>query len=200
MNDVAGKISVSDSDNPEVAYPMVRGGGLFLMLIGAGLICAIAFSGDALVDYTIFFVGVGVATISLFAVRRLSQGSPTRLQIGALISAIALEIILFAIMGRTLPPGTAEHVRWLWVSMIVGIHFLPMALCFGPRMLLLGGACIANAIMGLLIPQMPYEIFGLLDGFLKLGFGVWLFAPRSRVRHNKAMQPSSGAYWFRKTK
>lgn len=140
---------MSDPHATEVAYPMVRGGGLFLMLIGAGLVSAIAFSGDALVDYTIFFVGVGVATISLFAARRLSPGSPTRLQIAALISAIALEIILFAVMGRTLPPGTAEHVRWLWVSMIVGIHFLPMALCFGSRMLLLGGACIANAIMGL---------------------------------------------------
>jgi hypothetical protein len=161
---------------------MVRGGGLFLIVIGAALICAIVFSDDALVDYTIFFVGIGIATISLFASRRLSQGSPTRLQIVALIFAIAIEIILLNVMGRTLPRGTSEHIRWLWVSMIVGIHFLPMALCFGSRMLLLGSACIASAITGLLVPYMPYEIFGILDGCLKLGFGVWLFIPEGPAR------------------
>ena len=179
MNDVPKTIGVSVPRALEVAYPMVRGGGLFLMLIGAGLIGAIAFSGGGLVNYTVFFVGVGVATISLFAARHLSQGSPTRLQIAALIFAIALEIILFGVMGRTVPRGTAENVRWLWVLMIVGIHFLPMALCFGPRMLLLGGACIANAMVGLLLPHLPYEIFGLLDGCFKLGFGLWLFVPEA---------------------
>ena len=55
-------------------------------------------------------------------------------------------------------------------------HLTPMALCFGPRMLLLGGACVATAITGLLLIRLPYEIFGLADGFLKLGFGVWLFS------------------------
>ena len=164
-----------------VEYPMVRGGGLFLMLIGTGLVSAIVFSGDALVNYPVFYVGVAVATISLFASGRLSQGSPTRLQIAALVSAIALEIILLVVMGRTLPRGTAEHVRWLWVSMIVGVHFLPMALCFGSRMLLLGGACIVNALVGLVLLRAPYEVFGLVDGCLKLGFGVWLFSPRQRA-------------------
>ena len=92
--------------------------------------------------------------------------------------AIALQVVLLAVMGRTLPRGTAEHVRWLWVSMIVGIHFLPMAFSFGPRMLLLGTACIANAVLGLLLQDLPYEIFGVLDGCLKVGFGFWLFAPQ----------------------
>jgi hypothetical protein len=159
-------------------YPMARGGGMFLVLIGAGLIAAIAISGDALVNNRVFFVGIGAATISLFFAGHWSKESPSRLQIAALMFAIALQVVLLAVMGRTLPRGTAEHVRWLWVSMIVGIHFLPMALSFGPRMLLLGTACIANAVLGLLLQDLPYEIFGVLDGCLKVGFGLWLFAPQ----------------------
>jgi hypothetical protein len=163
-------------------YPMARGGGLFLMLIGAGLISAIAFSGDALVNYTVFFIGVGIATLSLFLSARLSQRTPTRAQIAALAFGITLEVILLIVMGRTLPRGTMEHVRWLWVSVIVGIHFLPMVVCFGPSMLLLGAACIVTAGVGLMLPETPYEIFGVLDGCFKLGFGVWLFAPRQADR------------------
>jgi len=161
---------------------MARGGGLFLMLIGAGLISAIAFSGDALVNYTVFFVGAGIATLSLFLSGRLSQLTPTRAHIAALAFAITLEVILLIVMGRALPRATTEHVRWLWVSVIVGIHFLPMALCFGPVMLLLGSACIVTAGVGLLLPETPYEIFGVVDGCLKLGVGAWLFVPRQRPR------------------
>jgi hypothetical protein len=158
------------------SYPMARRGGLFLTIMGAALLFAILFSGAALVNYNVFFVGVGIAVVSLFASGHLSTGSPTRLQFVALAFALGLEFILLLIMGRTLPRGTAEQIRWLWISLIVGIHFLPMALTFGPIMLALGSACIANAVLGLLFPTTAYEVFGIIDGGLKLGFGLWLLA------------------------
>ena len=71
--------------------------------------------------------------------------------------------------------GTAEHVRWLWASAIVGVHLLPMSICFGPRFAVLGVACIANAALGLLASAVPYEFFGLVDGALKVGFGIVSF-------------------------
>jgi hypothetical protein len=157
-------------------YPIARSGGLFLVFIGLGLLAAIALSGDALVNYSVFFGGVAVATLSLFFAKRLSFGAPSRIQIAALIFALALEGALFALMGRLLPPGTEEHIRWLCVSVIVGVHFIPMAICFGPRMLLLSAACIVTAIAGLMLPGMPYEVFGVADGILKLAFGAWLFS------------------------
>ena len=90
-------------------------------------------------------------------------------------------------MGRMLPRGTTEHVRWLWVSIIVGVHFLPMTLCFGPRLLSLGFACIANGVVGLLLPHVPYGLFGLIDGFLKLAFGTWLLLTKG---------PNSDSKWL----
>jgi Family of unknown function (DUF6609) len=160
---------------PSHRYPMLRAGGLFLILIGVGLIGAIAFSGDALINYNVFFAGAAAGIVSLFFAGRLSTGRPARLQVLALAAAILLEGPLFVAMGRTLPPGTAEHVRWLWASAIVGVHFLPMSICFGPRFAVLGVACIANAALGLLASAVPYEFFGLVDGALKVGFGIVSF-------------------------
>jgi hypothetical protein len=154
---------------------MLRAGGAFLVFIGLGLIGAIAFSGDALVNYNVFFAGAAAGVLSLFFARHLSTGSPTRIQLFALAGAIFLEAFLFAMMVRVLPRGTEEHVRWLWVSVIVGVHFVPMSICFGPRFLTLGVLCIANAAVGLLLAGVPYEVFGVVDGALKLGVGVWSF-------------------------
>ena len=80
--------------------------------------------------------------------------------------------MLFALLPRVLPPGTPEHVRWLWALMIVGVHFLPMGVSFGPLFLLLGGACISNAALGLLLPEVPFGLFGFVDGALKVFVGV----------------------------
>jgi len=62
----------------EARYPMARRGGLFLVLVGAGLIAAISLGRDTLVSYPVFFAGLGVAVLSLFLSGRLSDGRPTR--------------------------------------------------------------------------------------------------------------------------
>lgn len=162
-------------------YPMARRGGLFLVLIGAALIAAIALSGGALVSYPVFFAGSGLAVLSLFLSGRLSDGRPTRAQFVALAVALALEAVLFALLPRVLPTGTLEPVRWLWVLMIVGVHFLPMAVSFGPLLLLLGGACISNAALGLLLPEVPFELFGFVDGALKLIVGAGLLRAPPKI-------------------
>lgn len=154
-------------------YPLRPAGGAFLVCVGLGLIGAIAFSGPALVSYNVFYAGAAAGVIALCFARRLSTGSPTRLQIAALAVAVLLEVVLLVAQGRLLPRGTAENVRWLWVLAIVGVHFLPMAISFGPRFALLGVACILNAALGLLAPRVPFDVSGLVDGALKVGFGAW---------------------------
>jgi Family of unknown function (DUF6609) len=162
------------------SYPLARSGGLFLLIIGAGLLAAIALSGSALVNYTAFGAALASAIVSLFFARRLSFGSPTRAQVAALVFALTLQGALLALMIRLLPPGTEERIRWSWVSMIVGIHFIPMAVSFGPTLAVLGGGCIATAVAGLRMPGVPYEVFGVVDGLLKVVAGAWLLSSRSR--------------------
>lgn len=156
----------------DARYPMARRGGLFLVVVGAGLIAAIALGRETLVSYPVFFAGLGLAVLSLFVSGRLSDGRPTRAQRLALAVALAVEAVLFALLPRVLPPETSEHVRWLWALMIVGVHLLPMGVSFGPLFLLLGGACISNAALGLLLPEVPFGLFGFVDGALKVFVGV----------------------------
>ena len=169
-------LGVESADRVEPAYPMAPSGGLFLALVGMGLIAAVAFRGDRVADLRLFFVGVGLGTVALMFAGRLSAGKPTRVQIGALVAAVALEVILLNVQGRMLPLGTDESVRWMWISMIVGVHFLPMAISFGPRMLMVGAICIAIAIAGLSFPKLPGEAFLLMDASAKLVIGLWLFS------------------------
>ena len=64
--------------------------------------------------------------------------------------------------------------------MIVGVHFLPMAISFGPRLLVLGVICIAVAIAGLSLPGLPSEAFLVTDALSKLVIGLWLLSDLSR--------------------
>jgi len=146
----------------------VRSGGLFLVLIGAGIIIDITLSGA-------FIVGAVFALISLMFAKVLSFGKPTRIQIIALAFAVILEIVLLMIMVNMLPAGMAIPIRLMWVLMIVGVHFLPMAVCFGPRFAIVGILCIVNALAGLILSNVSGDPFLLVDGALKVGFGVWLF-------------------------
>ena len=66
---------------PPVGYPIARSGGLFLLLIGAGLLAALAASGDAPVNHGVFYAALAAALFSLFFARRLSFGRPTPLQV-----------------------------------------------------------------------------------------------------------------------
>jgi len=162
------KLPVNKSDNLPYSYPMVRAGGLFLMIFGAGIIINLFFKGA-------FIMGSVLAVMSLMFSKKLSFGKPRRFQIIALLFAVLLEIILFFIMAQVLPADVAESVRLMWILLIVGAHFLPMAISFGPRFGILGLLCILNALAAMVLIGAINELFLLVDGALKFGFGVWLF-------------------------
>jgi FtsH-binding integral membrane protein len=164
-------------------YPLVRSGGLFLLLIGAGIVAGALVGGREPVHRPIFFAATVVGFTALFAfAKRLSYGPPTRKQIVALVVAIALEVILLTTLSVFLPKTTARDY-WLWTLLVVGIHFLPMGYAFGPTIAALGGACIINAIIGL-ASDIPFVVFGMMDGLLKMGFGFAMFRALPSERTN----------------
>lgn len=113
---------------------------------------------------------------------------PGRFQIMALVFAVVLEMILFFIMIQVLPADVAGSVRLMWILLIVGIHFLPMAISFGPRFGILGMLCIVNALTALILIGAVNEIFLLVDGALKFGFGIWLFKTKDKKENNFAQK------------
>ena len=72
----------------------------------------------------------------------------------------------------------AEDRLWYRTMIIVGLHFLPMAIVFGPRMLFLGTACIVNAAIGFVAPVVPFSLISVVDGVLKVGFGMWMLSTK----------------------
>jgi|SRR5690606_29130616 len=165
------------SNIPTYPYPMVRAGGLFLLFIGAGIIINVFLRGA-------FLVGIVLAIISLIFSKTLSFGKPKRFQIMALFFAMALEMVLFFIMFQVLPADTDGSVRLMWILLIVGTHFLPMSISFGSRFGILGMLCIVNALTALVLFGAVNEIFLLVDGALKFGFGIWLFKRTNEKKIN----------------
>ena len=155
-------------------YPMARSGGLFLLLVGSGVVGGTLLASDGLVNQQVFFLGLGAAVLSLLGARWVSFGRGTPLQLFALFAALGLQAILLVAAARVLGPMSGDRL-WYRTMVIVGLHFLPMSVAFGPRMLLLGTACIANGALGFLAPALPFALVALVDGILKLTVGAWMF-------------------------
>src|SRR5262245_6930560 len=101
-------------------------------------------------------------------------GRPTRFQIVALSAALILEAIAIPLAVR----GTrnrGERTLWLTVLFVVGLHFIPMAVAFGPVVLVLGLAVMINAGFGLWgSSRVRWEALWLTDGLLKVTAGVMM--------------------------
>jgi hypothetical protein len=159
-------------------YPLVRSGGLFLVCVGLGLVAGTLLAKDGPVNVPYFFAGIGMGVITLCFAKFVSFGPGTSAQYATLGLALVLQALLIAGAARFIGPMPRPEELWYRTMIIVGIHFLPMAVTFGPRMAALGFACIAISTVGLLIPGVPFAFLGLLDGALKVGFGAWMLSTR----------------------
>jgi hypothetical protein len=163
-------------------YPLRRAGGLFLAFMGSGIVLGVAFRGRDPINVPVLLAGATIAMLSLGFARRGAAARPSRTQVAALLGAIALEFGLFVLLGLLVPvtPQSDPRLWWLSALTIVGVHFLPMGLTFGPEAAALGALCLINAGAGLVFPDLPFTGTALLDGALKVAFGAWLFLAPSR--------------------
>lgn len=162
---------VSPSAWPHV-FPLIRGGGLFIFIMGVGVLLG------ALLPFRrglLLMVGAAVATLAivLFA-RPLAApfGAPTPIQLWFLFGSIAAEVVLvrFAV-ARYRQSG--ERALLLAILFVVGLHFLPMAVAFGPLCAALGLTLCLVAGSGLwLWPNISLDRLWAADGLIKMGFGA----------------------------
>lgn len=161
-------------------YPMIRGGGMFVFFIGLGITIGALLGEHRLVVPLIAGFVLAFVTQSIFA-KRLTRalGKPTRTQVVALIGAIVVEFILsgvvFYLFRTDFASGSSLREFWLWILLVVGCHFLLIAVAQGSWMLILGALCIFNAIVGLLLPNVSLMVFWFADGMLKMLIGARMF-------------------------
>jgi multisubunit Na+/H+ antiporter MnhG subunit len=93
-----------------------------------------------------------------------------------LVGSIALELLLVALVVKRFQ-AAGERTFFLAILFVVGVHFLPMALAFGPLCVALGAAAIANASVGLWrMRDAPLTTLWLMDGAIKILFGGLMYA------------------------
>lgn len=153
-------------------YPLIRSGGLFLIIMGAMIM-----AGAALPRARNILVAAGLGFASLvtaLAARSLTHplGRPSWQQILVLAGSVLLELIMMQVVVRHVY-HLGERTIVLSVLLIVGVHFLPMAFAFGPMIGLLGILTILNAGAGLwLKPDLNLSLLWFFDGLLKLTGGI----------------------------
>ncbi|MFE3453257.1 DUF6609 family protein [Nonomuraea sp. NPDC059194] len=159
----------------EHPYPLIRGGGLFLLFLGLGFLLSWIFRKNWL-PFMIGGFATGLTASGLSALLP-SLGSPSFVHIAGLVGAIVLEMgLIYLVVSRY--KDADERTLILAIFVVVGLHFLPMGLAHGPLIVLLGVATTINAFVGLRVARgVPMQVFGVVDALLKIGFGaVMLFA------------------------
>lgn len=153
---------------------MTRGAGLFILLVGLG----IAIGGLLGKKYALRFLIVGgvLAVLSqIVQVRGLTDfgGSPTRTQFYVLYFGIAFEAILISLVVFFIRDHGSRKF-WLWLLLVVGIHFAVLAFAQGPPLFLLALLSVVNALVGLRMTNISYLRFWAIDGALKIAVGAWM--------------------------
>jgi Family of unknown function (DUF6609) len=160
------------------AFPMVRAGGVFIFIMGAGVVLGALLPNRR---RSLLIFGAAVATIAMvFLAARLSApfGTPSRLQLWFLFGSIGAEAILVRV-AVALYRQAGERSLLLAILFAVGLHFLPMAVAFGPICAALGVTLCVCAGIGLwLRPGISLNRLWASDGFIKMAFGaIMLLAP-----------------------
>lgn len=155
-------------------FPLIRGGGLFLISVGLGFLI-----GWMIPRYWVPLAVGGFVTggiLSSFgSLLAPPLGVPTVTQIAALIGAIIFEIVLIIYVNKRFSDDERKLI--LSILIVVGLHFLIMGISYGPLMAVLGILTVGNAWIGLrYLPQLSLRTFGIVDSLLKIAFGIWMVA------------------------
>ena len=160
-------------------FPLIRGGGLFLLVVGLSIMVAAV----APRRLWVFFIGGAIAasaSVMLTAVRLTAPlGRPTAFQIESLAVAVLIEVIAIGWVSSRLR-SASERRRIMSILLVVGAHFFVMGPAFGPLIVLLGLLTVANAASGLRAAATPRFAFWFVDGALKAAVGgvMFWYAPR----------------------
>jgi hypothetical protein len=154
---------------------MLHAGGLFILIMGVGVLAGALMPARR---RSLLIVGAAVATVAivLFAGRLSAPyGFPSKLQLWFLFGSIALEGALIRIaVARYRQAG--ERSLLLAILFVVGIHFFPMAVAFGPMCVALGLVLCSCSGAGLWLRLgLPLNALWALDGTLKIAFGAIMF-------------------------
>lgn len=161
---------------PEI-FPLMRGGGAFLALIGLGIFVGAFGNRRWRTVWLIVGAGLGLLAMSVGgATKIIFAGLPYPMiwQWVVLGIAFLVEGYLVSVVVRRFPDVDSRPF-WMWMLFIVGAHFLVLGPSHGPICVLLALLCMANALIGLR-SKVDFRVFWAIDGALKMGAGSAMIA------------------------
>jgi hypothetical protein len=157
------------------AFPMARAGGLFILIMGVGVILGGRFPGHRKLLLALGGVAATLAVVLFANELNGPIGLPTSGQVRALYGAMLFEVLLIGVVvARYKHAG--DRTLLLAILVVVGFHFIPMAIAFGPLCAALGISVLINAGAGLWVKRdVPLNYFWVIDGALKIACGGVMF-------------------------
>lgn len=158
--------------------------GLWLSYIGIIIILS-AFSGGKLLIQP-FLIGFGyvIGYIIIFILpyinQKLSYGKNTRFQ-DRMDNISLLFLVVFSTLCGLLIGVSDLRLLWLSIFLVVGIHFFGFYFSQGKLLIWLGLLTVANAVLGLILINTPFIIFAIIDGLLKISFGIKMLQMRRAI-------------------
>lgn len=177
-------------ENKRNKYPTQRTSGVWLVYIGLIIILATAVGGDLLVQPYVIGIGYALGFFFILALpfvnRRLAYGENTKFQERFDNLAIVLNFVLCTLCGLYI--GFSDlRLLWLCLFIAIGVHFVLFYFSQGGWMLVLAALTTANAALGLILTDVPFFIFAVVDGTLKIGVGIKLLSQKNIVFETKSV-------------
>lgn len=160
------------------SFPLMRGGGAFLVAIGLGIAVGALGSRKWRLVWLIIGAGVGVLVMAIGGATKIIFAGlpyPPIWQWVVLGLAYLAEVLLINVLLRKVP-DTASRPFWLWILFIVGAHFLILGFSHGPISAVIAVLCMVNALIGLRVTAVDLRVFWAVDGAIKIAGGATMVA------------------------
>lgn len=152
--------------------------GMWFIIIGIVIIISAIFGGEQKIHSIIFTVGfvIGfyISAINKKVTAKLSWGKSSKFQNNVAVFSIAFLFPLMFVLAGPFFPTQNWRMIWLGTFLAVGLHFFPFYFVHGISMIGIAVLCSANAMIGMLIPTIPFIMLAFVDGFIKIAFGIYL--------------------------
>jgi len=169
------------TSKPNYPYPRQKINGIWLVIVGIAMMTLTIKASNGTPNATYFGILYALGMfwqLNSHTRQHLSIGPGTPKQnrwsnwsVILLFVLIALIFVPFMLMHL---PYDVTTARWIWLLILlaVGIHFFAFVPVHGKLIGILGALTIINAGTGLLFISVPLNIFFVIDGLLKLIFGI----------------------------
>ena len=179
-----------EEEKSNVEYNTQRTVGVWLVYIGVIIILSAFIGGDLFIQPITMGMGYFIGYFLIFGLpyvnKKLAYGKNSKFQDKMDNYSIIFTIILCTLVGLVI--GFDDlRLLWLCILIVIGIHFFGFYFSQGKLMLMLGVLTIINSFVGILLISVPFLLFAMIDGIIKIIIGIRMLFMRRQLNSSGAI-------------